>query len=92
MTAWFSVLVPLLVMLFALAMERVEARLRTATLRQEELDDLLQHAHPDEVGVLFRQGTAGALELFRNRGNTPEPAPGSNGQPPTSARPRSVAS
>lgn len=74
MTAWFAVLVPLLVMSFALAMERIESRLRDATVRQEELDDLLDHAQPDEVGVLFRQGTADALEVFRRRGNTQQSA------------------
>ena len=38
MTAWLSVLVPLLVMFFALGMERVESRLRESTVRQDELD------------------------------------------------------
>jgi hypothetical protein len=70
MTAWLSVLVPLLVMFFALGMERVESRLRDATVRQDELDELLERPRPDEIGALFRQGTARALELFRlrNRG------------------------
>jgi len=70
MTAWLSVLVPLLVMFFALGMERVESRLRDATVRQDELDELLEQPRPDEVRALFRQGTARALELFRlrNRG------------------------
>jgi hypothetical protein len=70
MTAWLSVLVPLLVMFFALGMERVESRLREATLRPEELEELLERPRPDEVRALFRQGTGRALELFRlrNRG------------------------
>ncbi|MHA6797089.1 hypothetical protein ACVGVM_26785 [Pseudonocardia bannensis] len=67
MTAWLSVLVPLLVMFFALGMERVESRLREATVRQEELDELLEQPRPDEVRALFRQGTSRALELFRLR-------------------------
>jgi hypothetical protein len=67
MTAWLSVLVPLLVMFFALGMERVESRLREATVRQEELDELLEQPQPDEVRALFRQGTGRALELFRLR-------------------------
>ncbi|MFC5995965.1 hypothetical protein ACFQE5_17305 [Pseudonocardia hispaniensis] len=71
MTAWLSVLVPLLVMFFALGMERVESRLREATLRQDELDELLQRPRPDEVRALFRQGTARALELFRLRNRAP---------------------
>ncbi|WP_214368358.1 hypothetical protein [Pseudonocardia sp. H11422] len=71
MTAWLSVLVPLLVMFFALGMERVESRLREATVRQEELDELLEQPRPDEVRALFRQGTSRALELFRLRGRGP---------------------
>lgn len=67
MTAWLSVLVPLLVMFFALGMERVESRLREASVRQEDLDELLEQPRADEVRALFRQGTARALELFRLR-------------------------
>jgi hypothetical protein len=73
MTAWMSVLVPLLVMFFALGMERVESRLRESTLRQDELDELLERPEPDEVRALFRQGTMRALELFRLRSRGPRP-------------------
>jgi hypothetical protein len=71
MSAWLSVLVPLLVMFFALGMERVESRLREATMRPEELDELLERPRPDEVRALFRQGTGRALELFRLRNRHP---------------------
>jgi hypothetical protein len=71
MTAWVSVLVPLLVMFFALAMERVESRLREATVRPDELEQLLDRPRPEEVRALFRQGTGRALELFRLRTRTP---------------------
>jgi hypothetical protein len=67
MTAWLSVLVPLLVMFFALGMERVESKLRESTVRTDELDELLEKPRPDEVRALFRQGTGRALELFRLR-------------------------
>jgi hypothetical protein len=67
MTAWLSILVPLLVMFFALGMERVETRLRESAVRQDELDDFLERARPDEVKALFRSGTGRALELFRLR-------------------------
>ncbi len=73
MTAWLSVLVPLLIMFFALGMERVERRLRETTVRQEELEEFLEHARPDEVGALFRQGTSRALELFRLRSRRGQP-------------------
>lgn len=71
MTAWLSVLVPLLVMFFALGMERVESRLRESTVRPEELEELLERPRPDEVRALFRQGTGRALELFRLRSKAP---------------------
>lgn len=71
MTAWLSVLVPLLVMFFALGMERVESKLRESTVRPEELEELLERPRPDEVRALFRQGTGRALELFRLRNRTP---------------------
>jgi hypothetical protein len=73
MTAWMSVLVPLLVMFFALGMERVESRLRESTLRQDELDELLERPEPDEVRALFRPGTRRALVLFRLRSRGPRP-------------------
>lgn len=71
MTAWLSILVPLLVMFFALGMERVESRLRESTLRQDELDEMLERPRPDEVRALFKQGTFRALELFRLRSRGP---------------------
>lgn len=71
MTAWLSVLVPLLVMFFALGMERLESRLRESTVRPEELDEMLERPRPDEVRALFRQGTGRALELFRLRSRAP---------------------
>jgi hypothetical protein len=67
MTAWLSILVPLLVMFFALGMERVESKLRETTVRQEEVEELLERPRPDEVRALFRQGSGRALELFRLR-------------------------
>jgi hypothetical protein len=72
MTAWLSVLVPLLVMFFALGMERVESRLRESTVRQDELEEFLEQPRPDEVRALFRSGTGRALELFRLRSRGPK--------------------
>ncbi len=71
MTVWLSVLVPLLVMFFALGMERVESKLREATVRPEELEELLERPRPEELRALFRQGTDRALELFRLRRRGP---------------------
>lgn len=73
MTAWLSVLVPLLVMFFALGMERVESRLRESTVRADELEQMLEQPRPDELRALFRQGTVRALEQFRLRGRRSRP-------------------
>lgn len=68
MTAWLSVLVPVLVMCFALGMERVESRLRESAVRPDELEEMLEQPRPEELRALFRQGSGRALELFRLRG------------------------
>ena len=82
MTAWLSVLVPLLVMFFALGMERVESRLPESAVRQDELEELLEQPRPDEVRALFRLGHGRALELFRLRNRDarrPPPGPAEQG-------------
>src|SRR4051794_41779627 len=78
MTAWLAILIPLLVMVFALGMERLETRLRAGTVREDEVEDFLERARPDEVKALFRQGIGGALQMFRlrhlgKRGGGPRP-------------------
>lgn len=67
MTAWFVIVVPLVIMFFTLFMERVEARLRHVAVQENEVEELLENARPDEVRALFRQGIGRALELFQLR-------------------------
>jgi hypothetical protein len=67
MTVWYAVAIPLLIMLFALAMERVEARLRHDAVQENEVEEFLEQARPDEVRALFGSGIGRALELFRLR-------------------------
>lgn len=73
MTAWFVVAIPVLIMFFALAMERLEHRLRhlamqeNLAVQEDEVEEFLQKARPDEVRVLFRSGIGRALDLFRMR-------------------------
>ncbi|MQA14412.1 MAG: hypothetical protein GEV09_09620 [Pseudonocardiaceae bacterium] len=67
MTVWFAAAVPLLIMLFALAMERVETRLRHIAVQENEVEEFLEQARPDEVRALFGSGIGRALELFRLR-------------------------
>lgn len=67
MTVWFVIAVPLVIMLFALGMERVESRLRHVSVRGEEVEEFLEQAQPDEVRALYGHGIGRALELFRLR-------------------------
>jgi hypothetical protein len=68
MTAWFVIVVPIVIMFFALFMERVETRLRSAAAVQEtEVEEFLEQARPDEVRALYGHGIGRALELFRLR-------------------------
>ena len=79
MTIWFVAAVPVLIMFFALGMERLESRLRHLTVQENEVEEFLQAARPEEVRVLFGSGIGGALELFRRRRR---PGAGSRGSSP----------
>jgi hypothetical protein len=67
MTAWFVIVIPLLIMFFALAMERLENRLRHVAVRENEVEEFLHAARADEMRALFGSGIGRALELFRLR-------------------------
>ncbi|MDQ3762721.1 MAG: hypothetical protein M3460_13965 [Actinomycetota bacterium] len=72
MTAWFVAAIPVLIMFFALGMERLENRLRHLAVQENavqenEVEEFLQKARADEVRVLFGSGIGRALELFRLR-------------------------
>jgi hypothetical protein len=77
MTYWFVLIIPLVIMFFALFMERVEARLKNlTTIRETEVEEFLEQAQPDEVEALYGHGIGRALELFRLRrlgGRQPKP-------------------
>jgi hypothetical protein len=73
MTIWLVAAIPVLIMFFALAMERLEHRLRYLAARENiavqetEVEEFLQAARPDEVRALVGMGIGRALELFRLR-------------------------
>lgn len=67
MTVWFVIAVPLVILFFALFMERVESRLRNISVQENEVEEFLEQARPNEVGALYGQGIGRALELFRLR-------------------------
>ncbi|WP_305093665.1 hypothetical protein [Prescottella sp. R16] len=61
------VLFPVLLMLFALAMERVEFRLRRLTVREQEVEEFLDQASQDEVATLANEGFPHAMARFNRR-------------------------
>ncbi|MGV9746301.1 hypothetical protein ACWDTG_15465 [Rhodococcus zopfii] len=71
MQALAVVLFPVLLMLFALAMERVESRLSRLSVREQEVEDFLNRAGHDDVATLAREGFPHALaRLHRRRRNS----------------------
>lgn len=67
MTAFLVLLFPLLLMVFALLMSRVEDRLKTPTVTEDEVEEFLDQARPDEVNAFISEGWGGALDRFRLR-------------------------
>jgi hypothetical protein len=67
MFALAVVIVPVALLLFALAMERVESRLQHDVVAEEEVEQFLEQAEPSEVRALYGHGIGRALEMFRLR-------------------------
>ncbi|TCP56871.1 hypothetical protein EV191_101819 [Tamaricihabitans halophyticus] len=67
MTVWLAIAVPFVIMFFALFMERVETRLRHVAVQEEEVEEFLEQARPNEVRALYGHGIGRALEMFRLR-------------------------
>jgi len=61
------VLFPVLLMLFSLAMERVEFRLSKLGVREQEVQEFLDKASTSEVATLANEGFPHALDRFNNR-------------------------
>ena len=61
------VLFPVLLMLFALAMERVEFRLSRLTVREQEVQEFLDHADSTDVANLAEGSMPEALNRFHLR-------------------------
>ena len=61
-----GLLLPLVLLLLMLSMERVERPLRTDSV-SEELENFLDTARPEEVEVFVSQGYAPALERYWKR-------------------------
>ena len=67
MAVFLVVLIPILLMLFALFMERVENRLKTRTVSEADVQQFLEQAQPEEVNTLMREGWTRAFDKFRLR-------------------------
>ena len=67
MTVFLVLLIPLLLMVFAVLMERVENRLRSPAVSEGEVEEFLDQARPDEVNTFIRYGWSRALDTFRLR-------------------------
>lgn len=61
------ILFPALLMLFALAMERVERRLRRLSVRENEVEEFLDQASNDDVAALASEGFPHAFARFKLR-------------------------
>jgi hypothetical protein len=67
MAVFLVLLFPLLLLVFAVLMERVEARLQNVSVTENEVEEFLDQARPDEVNTFIREGLGRALDLFRLR-------------------------
>ncbi len=67
MAVFVVLLFPLLLLVFAILMERVEARLQNGSVTENEVEEFLDQAQPDEVNTFISEGLGRALYLFRLR-------------------------
>lgn len=67
MQALAVVLFPMMLMLFALSMERVEARLSRLNVREQEVQEFRDQARGDDVAALAVEGFPNALARLRLR-------------------------
>jgi hypothetical protein len=67
MAVFLVLLIPLLFMVFALIMERLEYRLRMSTMSEGDVEEFFENAKPDEVNTFIKEGWSGALASFRRR-------------------------
>ena len=67
MTVLVVLLFPLLLMVFAVLMERLESRLHAVSVTEEEIEEFLEQAQPEEVNTFIRHGWGRALDVFRRR-------------------------
>lgn len=69
MVVFLVLLFPLLLMVFAILMERVEHRLRHASVSEDEIEEFLEQARPEEVNTFIAEGLTRGIARFRLRRN-----------------------
>ena len=67
MAVFVVLLFPILLMVFAVLMERLEARLQNVAVTEDEIEEFLDQARPEEVNTFIREGLGRALDVFRLR-------------------------
>ncbi|AZI59341.1 hypothetical protein EH165_02190 [Nakamurella antarctica] len=67
MTVFLVLLFPLMLLVFAVLMERLESRLRNVSMSEGDIEEFLDQAQPDEVNTFIREGWGRALAVFRLR-------------------------
>lgn len=92
-------LIPVGVLAFALLMERLEHRLHTGAVSEQDVEEFLEHAQRDEVTTFVNEGWTRALSRFRVRSRSNRPSRrsrfsrwaaglGSSAQTPGAAQPQ----
>lgn len=79
---------PVLLMFFALSMERVEARLRTLTVEEEDVEQFFEQASTDEVNTFVREGFPQAEDVLQTRRRSGGRRAGTQSNKPAAAAPR----
>jgi hypothetical protein len=67
MATFLVLLFPLLLLVFAVLMERLESRLQNTSVSENEVEEFLDQERPEEVNTFIREGLGRALDLFRLR-------------------------
>lgn len=67
-------LIPVGVLAFALLMERLEHRLHTDSVSEQDVEEFFDHAQPDEVTTFVQEGWTRALSRFRVRSRSNQPS------------------
>ncbi|MGV9712694.1 hypothetical protein ACWDTI_18770 [Gordonia sp. NPDC003424] len=62
-----ALLFPAVLMLFALAMEKVQARIDRHTVSRDHVEEFLESADAHQVDTLVKEGFPAALDEFRSR-------------------------